>query len=139
MKVCNMCGCQIQDNYNACPQCGNSNLVMQQPMGAPYGQQQGNMYGQQYSQPTGNMYGQQPMNNQYGQPLSQEKGSIGYGVLGFLIPLVGLVLYLSWKDTKPGDAKMAGKGALISVIISVVFYVLAFIIALFVPLFSSLS
>ena len=33
MKVCSMCGSQLQDNFNACPNCGNTNLgVMQQPM-----------------------------------------------------------------------------------------------------------
>lgn len=37
----------------------------------------------------------------------------GFAVLGFLIPLVGLILYLVNKDTSPLKAKSAGKGALI--------------------------
>ena len=24
MKVCSMCGSQLQDNFNACPNCGNT-------------------------------------------------------------------------------------------------------------------
>ena len=40
---------------------------------------------------------------------------IGWGVLGFLIPLVGLVLYLVWREEKPKTAKVAGFGALLSV------------------------
>ena len=49
----------------------------------------------------------------------------GFAILGFLIPLVGLILYLVYKDTAPLKAKSAGKGALIGVIVSVavsVFY-----------------
>jgi len=44
----------------------------------------------------------------------------GFAVLGFLIPLVGLILYLVYKDTQPLKAKSAGKGALIGVCASVV-------------------
>ena len=58
---------------------------------------------------------------------SNDTGSIGYGILGFFFPLVGLILYLCWKNESPMNAKVAGKGALISVIINVVLCVLAFI------------
>lgn len=50
----------------------------------------------------------------------QDTGSMGWGVLGFFLPLVGLILFLVWQDTRPKDAKMAGKGALIGVIVSIV-------------------
>lgn len=46
-------------------------------------------------------------------PDSADSGSIGWGILGFLIPLVGLILYLAWKEPKPASARMAGIGALI--------------------------
>lgn len=39
------------------------------------------------------------------------------------IPVVGLVLFLVWKDQKPKTAKAAGIGALVSVILSVLIYV----------------
>ena len=71
---------------------------------------------------------QQNMNMQ--QTNVVDSGSAGWAVLGFCIPLVGLILYLVWKDTKPMSSKMAGKGALISVIVSVAFYVLAFLIGI---------
>ena len=58
---------------------------------------------------------------------SNDNGGFGYGVLGFFLPLVGLILYLCWKNDSPNNAKIAGKGALISVIINVVLCVLAFI------------
>ena len=46
-------------------------------------------------------------------PDPADSGSIGCGILGFLIPLVGLILYLAWKGPKPASARMAGIGALI--------------------------
>ena len=63
-------------------------------------------------------------------PAVVDNGGFGWGLLGFCIPLVGLILYLVWKGEKPRTAKAAGKGALISVIIYVVFYVLMVIIGL---------
>jgi len=74
----------------------------------------------------------QPPQPAYGQtpPQQPRKGNIGWAVLGFLFPLVGLVLYLVWKDDRPGDANMAGKGALVSVIISVALMVILIVIYL---------
>lgn len=50
--------------------------------------------------------------------------NIGMAILGFFIPLAGLIIYLVNKDTKPLMAKSAGKGALIGVIVSVVFSII---------------
>ena len=59
-----------------------------------------------------------------------DNGGFGWGLLGFCIPVVGLILFLVWKDSKPKTGKAAGKGALISVIISAVFYVLTMILGI---------
>ena len=48
-----------------------------------------------------------------------DSGSIWWAVLGFLIPLVGLILFIVWMDNKPNSAKMAGIGALVNVILSI--------------------
>ena len=56
-----------------------------------------------------------------------DEGGFLWGCLGFCIPLVGLLLFLVWHDTKPKTAKAAGMGALISVIIAVLFYAVALI------------
>ncbi len=55
---------------------------------------------------------------------AEDKGGFLWGLLGCCIPIVGLVLFLVWKDTKPKTAKAAGIGALISVILIVVWYIL---------------
>lgn len=62
------------------------------------------------------------------QPLKQhtnDPGGFGWGLLGFCIPLAGLILYLVWMNERPNSARAAGMGALISVIISVVFGIIA--------------
>ena len=63
-------------------------------------------------------------------PVPTDNGGFGWGMLGCCIPIVGLILYLVWKDTKPKTASAVGKGALISVIISVAYYLLLMIIGL---------
>lgn len=50
--------------------------------------------------------------------------SFGYALLGFCIPIVGLILWLVWKDSTPLRASSAGKGALISAILGVVFTII---------------
>ena len=53
-----------------------------------------------------------------------DTGSFGWSVLGFCIPLVGLILYLVWKDTKPVSSKQAGIGALVGFVLGILFYVI---------------
>ncbi len=61
-----------------------------------------------------------------------DKGGFLWGLLGFLVPIAGLVLYLVWKDTKPKTAKATGIGALASVIVSVTLTVLYILFILFI-------
>lgn len=63
-----------------------------------------------------------------------DEGGMGWSVLGCCFPLIGLILYLVWKDTKPNTAHDVGQGALISVILSVVYYVIVFGIGLLAAL-----
>lgn len=59
-----------------------------------------------------------------------DNGGIGWGLLGCCIPVVGLVLFLVWKDTKSKTAKAAGIGALVSVILVVLYYIFIFTTAI---------
>ena len=67
----------------------------------------------QYQQP---MY-QQPM---YQQPPVVDKKNTGLNVLSFFFPLIGLILYLVFKDQTPIKAKGCGKCALIGFLIGIV-------------------
>lgn len=59
-----------------------------------------------------------------------DNGGFGWGVLGCCIPIVGLILFLVWKDTKPNSAKSAGIGALVSVIATFIIYIIMFLIGM---------
>ena len=48
----------------------------------------------------------------------KDRGGFLWGLLGCCIPVVGLVLFLVWRDEKPKTAKAAGIGALVSVILT---------------------
>ena len=84
-------------------------MPQQQPMQQP-------MMNGQYQQPMGQPMMQQPMP----QANSADSGSFGWAILGFLIPLVGFIMYFLWKDTKPNSAKMAGVGGLVGMIINII-------------------
>lgn len=62
---------------------------------------------------------QHPSNGYEAPPSSgvNDGGGIGWAVLGFFIPLAGLIIYLLWKDQKPNTANMAGLGALVWLIV----------------------
>lgn len=53
-----------------------------------------------------------------------------WGLLGCCIPVVGLVLFLVWRDEKPKTAKVAGIGALVSVILTILIYVGVFVMSI---------
>ena len=60
----------------------------------------------------------------------EDKGGFLWGLLGCCIPLVGLILFLVWKDNKPKTAKAAGIGAIVGVVVSVLCYILAMVLGL---------
>lgn len=66
--------------------------------------------------------------NQNTAPQITDNGGFLWGLLGCCIPIVGLVLFLVWKDSKPKTAKAAGIGALVNVILCVLWYVLVAIV-----------
>lgn len=66
-----------------------------------------------------------------------DDGGFLWGLLGCCIPIVGLILYLVWKNERPKTAKAAGIGALVSVCIGILYYVA--VIAIGVGIFSLIS
>ncbi len=51
-------------------------------------------------------------------PQATDSGSIGWAILGFIIPLVGIILFFVWQKQKPQSAKMAILGAAISIVLA---------------------
>lgn len=62
-----------------------------------------------------------PVGRFYQKPEDAPSG--GFAAIGFFIPLVGLILFLVYHDTRPLRAKSAGKGALIGFIVKIVIYI----------------
>ena len=101
MAFCNNCGGKLNGDEKYCPYCGSSLLE------------------------NNNNNNNVNINMNTQQTPTSESGSAGWwGVLGFFIPIVGLVLYLVWKDEKPKASKAAGTGALIGAITLIVLVIL---------------
>lgn len=52
--------------------------------------------------------------------VSEDNSNLGFAILGFFIPIVGLIIFLIYEEKKPKRAKSAGKGALIGFITEIV-------------------
>jgi hypothetical protein len=91
----------VQDNVSFCPNCGSNNFMYDNQQYTNYNQPQYQNY----------PYNQMPKSN-VGEPII-------WGIVGFFVPLAGLVLFLVWKNTNPEQAKASGIGALISVALSI--------------------
>lgn len=50
-----------------------------------------------------------------------DQKSFGWALLCFFIPVLGLILYLVWKDKTPLKAKSCGKGAIVGFVLSTIF------------------
>lgn len=95
MKFCSHCGKEIMDEAVICVNCGCSVATNNSVAG-------------------GNAVVTDP----------NDAPNTGFAVLGFFIPIVGLVLYLMNKDKSPLKAKSAGKGALIGFGVNVAFSII---------------
>lgn len=103
MAYCSNCGNEINENATFCGNCGAA---------------QGQAQDYSYSQP------------QETKPEVVDNGGFLWGLLGCCVPIVGLILFLVWKDTKPKTSKAAGIGALVSVIVAVVYYIIVLALGL---------
>ena len=77
---------------------------------------------------------QAPLSPSYGAP--DDSPSFVMALLGFCIPLVGLILYLVQRDKTPLRARSAGRGAAWGFGLSIVATILFVMLAILVPVFS---
>ena len=154
MKYCTSCGSPMPDESNFCTNCGANIASTETPVTAVNdtpiqpAEQQVNEAPQapineqppvatpqppqgDYYQPQGAPQPPQPQFNNYGynapqqpMPPTEEKASVGLAILSFIIPLVGLILFLTKKGKQPKTAKACGIAALVSVILGIVFSII---------------
>lgn len=106
MRFCTKCGKELAEGAVFCPECGAEVEMHAEESVA------------EAVVPASSQ-------NTYEKPQMPADGkSFGFAFLGFCLPLVGLILWLVWKDSTPLKAKSCGKGALVGVIVSVVFYII---------------
>lgn len=68
--------------------------------------------------------------------VSEDRSSFGFALLGFFVPLAGLIFFLIYESKKPKRAKSAGKGALIGFITEIILSIV--VVILYVVLTASL-
>lgn len=111
---CRYCGKELPEDAVFCPACGKKT----ERDGEPFSE---------YTEGGGHAADARPARTApYARP--DDTPNAGWAVLGFFFPLVGLILYLVWKDTMPLRARSCGKGAIIGVVLYVVFLILYIII-----------
>lgn len=76
------------------------------------------------------------LDNTQSVPVSEDRSSFGFALLGFFIPLAGLIFFLVYESKKPKRAKSAGKGALIGFITEIILSIV--VVILYVVLTASL-
>ena len=116
MAFCKYCGKEIEENVAFCAHCGAAQEAKEVEM-----VQESAATVEPTPVQTATQYQAAPQQE-------PDKGGFGWGLLGCCVPIVGLILFLVWKDTKPKTAKAAGIGALVSVIASIVIYLVYFVL-----------
>lgn len=76
------------------------------------------------------------LDNTQSVPVSEDRSSFGFALLGFFIPLAGLIFFLVYESKKPKRAKSAGKGALIGFVTEIILLII--FVVLYVVLTASL-
>lgn len=90
MTYCTNCGKPIDSNAQFCPECGARQNIPA-ARSEPYQSRQ-----------------------------EEDDGNILWGLLGFVVPIAGIILWALWMNDRPRCAKVAGIGALISIIIGII-------------------
>ncbi|MBO5021349.1 MAG: zinc-ribbon domain-containing protein [Clostridia bacterium] len=72
---------------------------------------------------------------------TNDHSNFGFAILGFFIPIVGLILFLIYEGKRPKRAKSAGKGALIGFITKIILVIILVIlyVVFSISLFSNIS
>ncbi len=61
------------------------------------------------------------------QSVIEDSAGCGWWWIGFLVPIAGLLIWITCNDNQPKRAKKAGIGALVGVILSVVLVVMFYV------------
>ena len=139
---CHNCGKQVGDNSRFCRYCGadlREGASKHEQGGTDAADGQGaqekksdDLFGfnaqNSGQQGNGGYNAPPPQYTRYTDP--DDRRSVGFGVLGFFIPLVGFILWLVWRDSMPQRARSCAIGALVGVIVYVIFVIISVALSL---------
>lgn len=139
---CHNCGKQVGDNSRFCRYCGadlREGASKHEQGGTDAADGQGahekksdDLFGFNAQnggqQGSGGYNAPPPQYTRYTDP--DDRRSVGFGVLGFFIPLVGFILWLVWRDSMPQRARSCAIGALVGVIVYVIFAIISVALSL---------
>lgn len=127
MKFCPNCGTQLEPGAAYCFACGAKIPKPKTPLSASTTTStneipvENSLSSENLQQPSKyDNYQTIPTENEY----DEDTGSIAWGVIGFLLPLIGLILFLIWHRPMPKNAKLAGMGALIGCIVQIILFII---------------
>lgn len=101
MKNCGVCGRTSESSFVFCPWCGNRFQTGEKPAG-------------KYTQPWKDV---PAANNSARVKKYKDTGAFWFGLLGFLLPPLGLILYLCWSDKRPRRASAVSAGAFTTIVL----------------------
>lgn len=122
--TCSSCGNNLYGNKVKCPFCGEP--ISKSGYTSNNNQMNNNNVYKTSNSNSGSNYNSSGSNHSK-LPSSADTGGAGWGLLGFCVPLVGIILYFVFKDEKPNTAGASLTGA----IIGIVLYVLVNLISVF--------
>lgn len=112
---CPNCGTQNTDQATFCTNCGNAlkNTPANTPAPTPT---------PSFTPPPSSPLGYQPYGQQ--RPAPEDKVDTIMSILAFCFPIVGLILYFVWKDSRPNSAKQICTASAIGFGVGVIFYLI---------------
>lgn len=115
-KICTNCGVRPLNSSNYCPSCGTPTKEQQEIC---------------------THCGTQLHKEHVGNKTIEDKPEILLNVVSCCFPLVGLILFLVWRDTKPKSAKSVCLWAVIGSVLMVLIYIILFVFGLFTALWGN--
>lgn len=122
---CYECGEMISDRAPTCPKCGAPQVIAKTLV---HCRECGELISEN-AKTCPSCGAPQGLRTYYSSSNTVDEPNVVLNVLSFLIPLVGLILYLVYQDKFPIKAKECGKWALIGFIVSLVISILIGIFA----------